>query len=698
MHVPPDLTHIAPLREATAAHGGKAATLARLLRLGVVEVCDGLAIAAAAHANWLRAATPTEAERLTEMFAAGLRLAWGRAFGEPAPTQRFLVRSSSTAEDGASRAAAGIFVSVGDLTARELGKGLALVWQSSRGALAKAYGVADAGMGVVVQAQLPGARVTVYVPRPAPGAKAAASPPIMQWRADAAQAPVVWQLDTAPLVAQPCFDAALAVDAALGYASGSDLELVCGEGPPVVVQARPLVVATTTRTTPPPRLPPPDDLFAFSRATPTLRWQLDLAHNPGPISVAQAELVAFVCAQAGATYAMRVVGGYLYYGAAAAARMPGHDDPLQAPMAREQLTPEALRSRMVLLAQHLAPKAQASHEPADPSLGLTAALARYADFYVPWMRDVVPLLRAAHQQVVATELAGRPPAPTARPNAPATILREYALGGRTRAETLALLGDVSPAWDVAAPTLRETPARLEAWVDAYRAMALPAPANPPASSPTSKSPSSPSLAAELAYWQEADDYWFYAAQADVRRALLALGEARGLGEDVMWTPWTLLRDGAATTTQLRAAAATQRALAEVAARTAMPRSFLNGAIDGAIAPVTTATQLRGTWAPQSRPQTEDLVGAVVPLAPDALPPLTAIAGKIAVCQNITPGTALAVAGARAIIAATGGPLDHGAALAAELGIPTLVGCEGCGALAEGVVVAISPRGEVATLA
>jgi pyruvate,water dikinase len=50
-------------------------------------------------------------------------------------------------------------------------------------------------------------------------------------------------------------------------------------------------------------------------------------------------------------------------------------------------------------------------------------------------------------------------------------------------------------------------------------------------------------------------------------------------------------------------------------------------------------------------------------------------GDVIVTRAITPALAVFVIGCAAIISETGGPLDHGAAIARELGIPFIVGCK-----------------------
>jgi pyruvate,water dikinase len=50
------------------------------------------------------------------------------------------------------------------------------------------------------------------------------------------------------------------------------------------------------------------------------------------------------------------------------------------------------------------------------------------------------------------------------------------------------------------------------------------------------------------------------------------------------------------------------------------------------------------------------------------------AGDVVVTRAMTPALAVLVAGCAALVSETGGLLDHGAALARELGVPCVVGC------------------------
>jgi pyruvate,water dikinase len=60
-----------------------------------------------------------------------------------------------------------------------------------------------------------------------------------------------------------------------------------------------------------------------------------------------------------------------------------------------------------------------------------------------------------------------------------------------------------------------------------------------------------------------------------------------------------------------------------------------------------------------------------------------------VTRAITPALAMVVEGCAALVSETGGLLDHGAALARELGIPCVVGCAGAWSqLTDGMLVSV----------
>jgi phosphohistidine swiveling domain-containing protein len=68
-------------------------------------------------------------------------------------------------------------------------------------------------------------------------------------------------------------------------------------------------------------------------------------------------------------------------------------------------------------------------------------------------------------------------------------------------------------------------------------------------------------------------------------------------------------------------------------------------------------------------------------------------GDVVVARAVTPALAVLVIGCAALVSETGGLLDHGAALARELGIPCVVGCrDAWSQLADGMLVTVDGDG------
>jgi len=62
---------------------------------------------------------------------------------------------------------------------------------------------------------------------------------------------------------------------------------------------------------------------------------------------------------------------------------------------------------------------------------------------------------------------------------------------------------------------------------------------------------------------------------------------------------------------------------------------------------------------------------------------------VVVTRAITPALAMFVEGCAALVSETGGLLDHGAALARELGVTCVVGCAGAWTqLADGMLISV----------
>jgi len=70
-----------------------------------------------------------------------------------------------------------------------------------------------------------------------------------------------------------------------------------------------------------------------------------------------------------------------------------------------------------------------------------------------------------------------------------------------------------------------------------------------------------------------------------------------------------------------------------------------------------------------------------------------------VTRAVTPALAVMVVGCAAIVSETGGPLDHGAALARELGVPCVVGCRDAWTrLSDGMIVTVDGSAGQVTIA
>ncbi|HEY0986012.1 MAG TPA: PEP/pyruvate-binding domain-containing protein [Kofleriaceae bacterium] len=653
---------IRPLADAEPSHGAKAFGLARLIAAGV-PVPDGFVLDA-------RAFRETAAMDLTELAAIGdaLDAAAHRLEDAELPAEldrevracatalgRLAVRSSASLEDSDLGAAAGVFASVTDVAPAEVWSAIRAVWLSALTPLAAAYarkrGAAIA-IAVIVQRFMPGPRATVYT-RP-PGARDPSDPVHDElW----IQRDGSLERVQRAAIDRPELALALAAEAAIGAAQGADVELVLEATPdgarPWVVQARPIVHPVRKRRP----APPPIVLAPLVRDG--RRWTWDIAHNPDPLSPAQSGLVEQVD-RAGmrdgwASHALRVCGGYLY------------TTPRAAPHA---VTPPADRAE--LAARIAAIEARFA---LDGAPGVAAAIERYVAFMQIWSCELSPLVAAARGQLLEQlARAGHPPeripALAASLIGPRRVLRDRVM---------------SPAWDVAVPTFAEQgigAERGEVSADANDFVPAPLP------EVTGIDRRNIELARAAADAAEHDDLWFARAQWVVRRALLERARELALrDDDVFWLPLddvitlrTLDPDDA----HRRASAA--RAVHARAAQWDMPRVVHGDArpAEPAIEP-----QLRGVG------EGPRVVGRVVRLASlsRASDPrsshLPIGRNSVVVTRAITPALAMIVEGCAALVSETGGLLDHGAALARELGIPCVVGCAGAWSqLTDGMLVSV----------
>jgi pyruvate,water dikinase len=467
---------------------------------------------------------------------------------------------------------------------------------------------------------------------------------------------------------------------ALAAARGPlEIEWVFAEGRVVYLQARPFEA-------PAPAVPWTgfNELAGGTAAHAAWRW--DLAHNPLPLSSAQAGLVELVDARCSVGIRQRVLGGYLFY-----TRDEGRLPP---PIAAESASDffAALRrevdSRLISLGK---------------PLDLEAALTLFMFAYESIFGVLQPALRLAHDSLraflesharaaLALLPALRLGVPSMASERRARVAKILSTGGHAdsaRAESLAhyleLFGDEAPVWDVCAATYAES---TGTWLpDSPRPsseLSLPdwqaASAQVQALLPTDLH--APwrhllDMARTAVALGEADDWLYARTQAAVRRALLALGERLSLAAylseaaDIFYVPFDLVRKaalGSLPSVDFAALAAEGRAAWQRARGLPPP---LPDALDAkAVRGSGTGGRAIGRLAwhrPGLPANAADMVLAATSLLPTELPLISAIA----------------------IVTETGGPLDHVAAQARERGIPAVVGAHGASSLfADGDLVLV----------
>jgi phosphohistidine swiveling domain-containing protein len=648
------------------------AELFRRLRAGGPPLPGDLdgegALAALERASAALASAP-----LPEGFAAALDAELGAL--APGPGARFSVRSSADVEDRAGALGAGLYASRVDVAPDGVAGALRAVLASALAPAVVAYR-ARAGLpaGDVEMAAL----VHPFTDGDASGTAAydpaAEAAPRIEVSAGRAQA------------LRPAARAAIEAAArALAAAHGPvEIEWV-SEGDGVrFLQLRPYRAPRARRF----------GGAAELAALPGGPWRWDAAHNPLPLSPAQAGLVAFADARCRTAFRQRVVRGYLFW--APAAPPP--------PATAAGTAGERLRA---LAAD---PAARLGGRRGGPRPTLEQTLDTFERAYEPLFGEIQPAAAAARAaladllrahglgaEALPALLAGVPSLASERAARAAAIAAAPDGGARAAAVAayLDLFGDEAPVWDVAAPTYAEDPsavgrlagaatARAARTVDAAAATAARIRASLP-------EPARAEWDARLAAAQEAaavaedDDALYARVQAGVRRALLDEGERlRGKGElaradDVFWLPLEAVRRHARGEAPALGAAEAARAVAE--ARRAYDDALadpppLAPSADGALAEPG-AGLARGLAAAPGR-----AVGAVHlhPAAAGAQPPS---ASSVIVARTLLP-TELPLLPAAALVVETGGLLDHVAAQARERGIPAVVAAPGaCAAFTDG---------------
>jgi len=648
---------IRPLADADASCGAKAHGLARLHTAGL-PVPDGFVIERGAFAEVAGIADIAPDAIGHALAEAGERIAHAavpdavdrEVRARAAALGRLAVRSSASIEDGALGSAAGVFLSVTDVAPEDVWPAVRAVWMSALTPLAVAYArrrAAAITIAVIVQRFVPGTRMTVYTRPPGATPDQASWPELWLSRDGEPGGEPGGGIERVPrsaASARPEVTLALAAEAAIAAPHGADVELVQAplEARPWIVQARPIVPPARHR-----RLPPPPIVLA-PLVHDGRRWTWDIAHNPDPLSPAQAGLVAQVDRAACSPYALRVCSGYLY----TTLRAPLQPPVVPADRAELAARIAAIEARFVL----------------DEAPTVAAAVERYVAFMAIWAGELSPLVAAARGQLLARLASdGLPPEQLAA--------RAAALIGPRR-----VLRDpvMAPAWDVVAKTFAERHADDPRPRGPSFEPALALPPGPPPGLATEVE-----LARAAADAAEHDDLWFARAQWLVRRALLACAADLGLrGDDIFWLPLdevVTLRILDPDDAHRRASAA--RAAHARAAEWDMPRVVHGEAAAAAQAPAPDVALHGVGLGPR-------VIGRVVRLA--SLGEIRSIGrADVIVARAITPALAMIVEGCAALVSETGGLLDHGAALARELGVTCVVGCTGAWTqLLEGAMVCV----------
>jgi pyruvate,water dikinase len=591
----------------------------------------------------------------------------------PEPGARYAVRSSASIEDEAGALAAGLFLSRVDVARVEVLEAVRAVLGSAISPAVVAYLAQrdlcsdNLGFAVLIHEFIPGAAAGAAAFDPA-----RPEPPTIEvnvGRAAVIEGAVRGRIDAAVR--------------ALARTDGPvEVEWVATDGEPTFLQLRPL---QSPARLPVVALPSFDPMSAAKdRDLNDTDWHWDAAHNPLPLSPAQAGLVSLVDEQCKIGLRQRVVGGYLFYatdptsettpiGAADALR--GVWEAAQERLTRPTPTLEQALETFVAIYQPLFGVVQPNSRAAT---GVLAAFLRRSGF------DPAPLLPKLLSGVssAATERArrARALAEAVDPKLRAAALESY----------LEEFGDEAPRWDVAAPTWRERSASLErlmrntsvgapvddrSWreaADAVRARL--------SGDAQEEWDSRLSVARRAAAVAEDDDALYARLQAHVRRALLREGERlwqSGVLADpneVFWLPLEMVRKDARGEAPL---GYEEAALALTAARSADAEARANppplGAAD---------TLDVGTDVVRGRP------GA----AGARIGPVHIYRGDhehdhdgdhVLVARTLLP-TELPLLSPAAIVVETGGVLDHVAAQARERAIPAVVGAVGaCRALRDG---------------
>jgi pyruvate,water dikinase len=689
--------------------GGKARSLARLAHCGCATPRAFVVTDEVFRA--LRAGGPPVPERWEESAlplldagaAALLAAPWPDGFEqelglrlEDLGATHFSVRSSFAAEDSPTDTAAGVYASVLDVPS---------------------VAVLDAIRSVLCSALAPGAVAYALARglRPAANPVAVLIHPFVRGDAcgSAAYDPgdaLVVSVSRGAITAETKETLAATMRRLSAEYGPVEVEWVISHSALTFLQMRPYVAA-----------PPPRSWSGFSGSAP-LGWRWDAAHNPLPLSPAQAGLVEAADTACRIGYRQAVLGGYLFRAGPGGDRGGDSDAPLRV------VDPADVQDAFAALEAEVSRRlGELGDAPA-----LEDALGLFLSVYEPLFGVIQPAARRGREALL--DLARRH---GMEPMVPALLsVVESRASERLRLrqtgspqDYLAVFGDEALVWDVAQPTLRDmyrdrdrhrdrhddrhdsflswhkkqVPAPLarlsplsstRPWQRAAHELrcVLPAPAR-------AAFEDTLAVARTCMAVGENDDWLYARVQAVVRRALLRLGkqlvaaQVLDAPDDVFF--WTLSvarqADRGQPPPEGRGLARAGRLAYETALADPPPAEMATArAPRGAPHDRSPATLF---WGAGTSGRVLGRVHLHDPRAPGLAPE-----DAVLVARTLLP-TELPLLRAAALVTETGGPLDHVAAQARERGLPAVVGATGaCAALAPGDLVLVdADRGCVVLL-
>ena len=348
----------------------------------------------------------------------------------------------------------------------------------------------------------------------------------------------------------------------------------------------------------------------------TKTWRRDVHHNPSPVSEAQASLIAL--ADAVSPTALCTVDGYLYEARLNVPKsVTANDKP---PSIAD--TSKAVEDKLDAI---------------DKSNSLEERLSQYQGFLRLYFNDWYAILKKEDQ-----------PIKTAHPFQSA--LAQCKKGLISFDELSKRIGFASQGWDVALPTFDEDKSTLRRAVEATI-------------------PSTGHKASSINHWEQ-DDLWFYKAQAIIRKALLELGEAFFPSEPELIFHLSIEKSMAIqketlSLTEGKATALKNKDLHQKRKELDMPAIIHNG--------MGTSDVFRKDRTLSGIGIGNNVEGVVLKcdVLPTLIPPNT-----IWVTQSATPASLVLAPSLKGIVSETGGVLSHVAAMARELSISAVVGCQG----------------------